>query len=333
MSLSIAAPPPTTPRLLSTRDVPEKLRLEYWQDLVCATYVGLDCVPPQDAGIYGDIEFSRIGTLGFSRVRSNGACVRRTAEKIRQDSEDDCLVLVQREGSGFLHQDGRVGTLQPGDFVLNDTTRPYELRFDGGPHDVYVLRLPRQPLAAYVSNIDELSALTVGRGTAAGGLLLTMMNTLEAEVAELHPASAQGICQAITSIVGAGLRSLPEANRRLPSNLAAYHLARIHAYVREHLRDPELSTTVVAAGVQLSPDHVCRLFRGEPMPLSRLIWQLRLDACRDDLADRRLAGRSISDIAFSCGFNDAAHFSRSFRERFGVSPRDWRATHGAAPRD
>ncbi len=83
--------------------------------------------------------------------------------------------------------------------------------------------------------------------------------------------------------------------------------------------------------MQLSADHLCRLYRHEPVPLSRHILQLRLDACRRDLADPRLAMRSVSEIAYSWGFNDAAHFSRRFRERHGLSPTEWReqvALHG-----
>ena len=34
--------------------------------------------------------------------------------------------------------------------------------------------------------------------------------------------------------------------------------------------------------------------------------------------------RSVSDIAFSWGFNDAAHFSRAFKERFRVTPKEFR---------
>jgi AraC-like DNA-binding protein len=85
-----------------------------------------------------------------------------------------------------------------------------------------------------------------------------------------------------------------------------------------------LSIGSIALAMSLSPDHVCKLFRNEPVPLSRLIWQQRLDACRRELADPRLAERGISDIAYSWGFNDAAHFSRSFREQHGMSPREWR---------
>ena len=33
---------------------------------------------------------------------------------------------------------------------------------------------------------------------------------------------------------------------------------------------------------------------------------------------------SISDVAFRWGFNDAGHFSRAFKDQFGVTPREYR---------
>jgi AraC-like DNA-binding protein len=32
----------------------------------------------------------------------------------------------------------------------------------------------------------------------------------------------------------------------------------------------------------------------------------------------------VGEIALSWGFNDHSHFSRAFRKRYGVSPKDWR---------
>jgi AraC-like DNA-binding protein len=49
-----------------------------------------------------------------------------------------------------------------------------------------------------------------------------------------------------------------------------------------------------------------------------------LDASRRDLANPRLLEQSVSDIAFSWGFNNAAHFSRSFRDEYRMTPREWR---------
>ncbi|MBU1357162.1 MAG: helix-turn-helix domain-containing protein [Gammaproteobacteria bacterium] len=309
---------------LSTSTVPEKERADYWIDLICSLYVQLDLEAPTDDAIFGDVEFNRIGTLDFTHLRSNGRRVRRTPERIRQGGGDYFLVIIQREGRGALIQGGRTAFLNPGDFVLGDCTRPYELVFDGPYHDVYVLRFLRKQLMTHVGNLDDLCATTLSGGNAVGHLLLSMIDSVRRDLAELHPASALGVSEAITNVIGAGLRTLPGANQRNPSNLAAYHLARIRAHVQSHLSDPALSLASIAHAVNLSSDHICRLFRNEPLPLSRQIWQQRLEACRRDLADPRLQGRSVSEIAFSWGFNDAAHFSRSFREQFGLSPRQWR---------
>ena len=40
---------------------------------------------------------------------------------------------------------------------------------------------------------------------------------------------------------------------------------------------------------------------------------------------------TICEIAFTWGFNSAPHFSRSFREQYGMPPRDYRARKAAAP--
>lgn len=310
--------------MMTTASVPQRQRLEYWLEMVCSTYCHLDCDPPEDKQIFGDIQVGQVGAVQFTEVKSNCRRVRRTQERIRNSDEDDFLVLLQREGSAMVQQDGRTAILHPGDFVFHACSRPYELHFDQPGHHLNVLRLSRSQLENHIGDLDELTAMTVSRQEVTGRLLLSMIDTLHRDADQLHPSSAPGVSDAITSIIGAGLRSLPKANLRKNSNLRAYHLTRIKAHVQKHLRDPDLSVASIASAMQLSPDHVCKLFRGEPAPLSRLIWQMRLDACRRDLADPRQATRSVSDIAFSWGFNDAAHFSRSFRELQGMSPREWR---------
>ena len=90
------------------------------------------------------------------------------------------------------------------------------------------------------------------------------------------------------------------------------------------MADPELNVAQIARTLRLSPSTLHRAWTGEPCSLSDWIWSLRLDAARRDLCDPACSARTVSDIAFSWGFNDAAHFSRAFRVRFGCSPRDAR---------
>ena len=309
---------------LSTSSVPESERFEYWMDMVCALYARLDCERPPTPEVFGEIEFSRLGALDLTRVTSNVRHVRRKPSLIRDDGRDLLLVHIQRQGRGIVLQDGREARLMPGDFVCYDTTRPYELHFEDPRHEAIVVRLPRAEVDQHVVNLQDLTATTVPGTCAAGHLLLSMIETLLCDIDRLHPSSALGVAEGVTSIIAAGLRSLPGANTQRPSNLSVFHVARIKAYVMANLRNPELSIASIAAAMQLSPDHLSRLFRAEPVLLSRLIWQQRLDACRREMCDPRLAQRSVSEIAFSWGFNDASHFSRSFKEQFGVTPREWR---------
>jgi len=50
----------------------------------------------------------------------------------------------------------------------------------------------------------------------------------------------------------------------------------------------------------------------------------RLAAARRDLARPDAATHSVAAVARRCGFTDSAHFARKFRQRYGMSPREWR---------
>jgi len=70
--------------------------------------------------------------------------------------------------------------------------------------------------------------------------------------------------------------------------------------------------------------HLHRLFSARGRRVSDCIREQRLERCSADFADRRFLEKSITEIAFSWGFSDSAHFSRCFKLRFGVSPREFR---------
>ena len=60
------------------------------------------------------------------------------------------------------------------------------------------------------------------------------------------------------------------------------------------------------------------------MTLERFVWDRRLERSREALLAS--ADVSISEIAFACGFNSSAHFSRAFKAKYEVAPRELRDT-------
>ncbi|WP_236759231.1 helix-turn-helix domain-containing protein [Agrobacterium tumefaciens] len=89
-----------------------------------------------------------------------------------------------------------------------------------------------------------------------------------------------------------------------------------------HAVDPALTPATAAEHFRISVRYVHRLLEDSGETFSQFLLRQRLQKCADDL--RTKGGCSIGEIAFRWGFNDLSHFSRSFRNQFGVAPREYR---------
>ena len=92
------------------------------------------------------------------------------------------------------------------------------------------------------------------------------------------------------------------------------------------MRERLANTTTIAAvadTIGISVSQLNRLFirHAKQSPLAFWI-NLRLDHARWQLLNTK---KAITQVAFECGFSDAAHFSRRFKQRFGKSPRKFKA--------
>jgi AraC-like DNA-binding protein len=199
------------------------------------------------------------------------------------------------------------------------------LRFES-PFQQYVLRLPGPTLRTALRDTQLLTASTVSGQRGAGHLMIGMIRTLAADIDTLAPESAAAVAESVTQILIAGLSALPAARQQPVSQLTAYHREQIKACARARLCDPALTVAGIAAQLHLSTSTLHRAWAGEACSIAEWLWAQRLDAARRDLCDPSFSARSVSEIAFSWGFNDAAHFSRAFRARFGCSARELRAT-------
>jgi AraC-like DNA-binding protein len=313
-------------RLLTTDAVDARERLAFWNEAVSDAYVRLTCDAP-GSDVVGDIRVDSLATLELSRVTATAQHVRRTPSLIAAAAEDYFLVSIQTEGIGRITQDGRTAVLEPGDFALYDSTRPYELRFDGD-FQQYVLMLPGPTLRSQLRRAPELTARGVRGSRGAGHLMIEMIRTLAADIAVLEPAAAAAVAQSVEHIVVAGLSSLAPGTPVPEPELAARR-EQIKACARARLRDPGLTVAVIAAHLHTSVSTLHRAFAGEPCSIAEWIWAQRLDAVRAELCDPALRHRTIGDLALSWGFVDASHFSRAFRARFGCTAREVRQAGGS----
>ena len=157
---------------LSTHDVAAPRRLAFWTDMVCHTYVQLECDAPAGGDVIdGEIVSDELATLQLSRVTATAQFVRRTPALIARASEDHFLVSIQTQGRGVVSQDGRDAVLGRGDFVLYDSTRPYQLTFDSD-FQQFVLKLPGPTLRTALRDTQRLTVTMVCGDRGAGHLMI-----------------------------------------------------------------------------------------------------------------------------------------------------------------
>jgi len=89
-------------------------------------------------------------------------------------------------------------------------------------------------------------------------------------------------------------------------------------YIKQnYMSDIKLSG--VAKMKSVSPEHLSRTFKScTGLGFNEYVTLLRLQRAEEMI--RTESGKTISEIAYECGFNDGNYFSYKFKKMFGVSP-------------
>ena len=101
--------------------------------------------------------------------------------------------------------------------------------------------------------------------------------------------------------------------------------------IAERFSDPDFGAEELARALHVSPRHLATVCRSSGSP-AKLIRAFRIEQASALLRSLAWRDRSITDIAFACGFNSSSHFSTAFRHHAGCSPRD-RRTQAEHPRN
>jgi len=294
--------------------------LDEWNGVVNGAFENLT-VDTSDEAFEGVLDVRRFGGLDLSRIASSPAVVRRHRPLGGREHARYFKLHIQESGSSLNLQDGHEAILQPGDLMLCDSSRPYSIRFDQ-PNRMLVLRLPEDRLSARFEDPDALVGRRLGVESLGASLLSAFVHNLwGAPVANDDEADCEGpLLDAAINLLAAAHGLAPAA----PGPLAPCSKQRIRRFVDENLCDPELSVGGVARAMGLSPRYVQMAFADIATTPLAYIRRKRLQLAAQQLR-RHGPGCNITDLGFSLGFNDLSHFSRAFKARYGVGPREYRA--------
>ena len=232
-------------------------------------------------------------------------------------------LIYARLGEMKTLMGGKRFTLEQGQFVLLDNTRFYQMEM-ATPHECVDLMMPQGWLEKHLPDPGALLARPIdtraGWGAPLGALLETMLTGGLQDAPLPRPLIAEQLGSLLALATGF---HEPGEHTRHRGQLARRILQRIES----GFADPELTPEKVAGEVGISKRYLQTLLAGSGTGFVAEVNATRLDRASDLLTDPRSRNLAISDVAWRSGFLDPGYFTRQFRKRFGVTPREWRSGH------
>jgi AraC-like DNA-binding protein len=308
--------------LLSTDAVHPTGRVAYWHDVVCETFVALDCRTALRDRFCGSVASRCAGGLNLGWVDADAQAVARTRTLIAQSSDDAMLVSLLVRGEACVVQDGRQARMSPGDLVLKDPTRPYEMLFDA-PFTKWVLEVPRAALRQRLGTPEAMTATCVSGATPLGRLTKDFLFGFAALPHTTPHLVQERLAGQALDLIAMALTEHTQAHVSQGAHRTVLAV-RMRSFVEQHLPKADLNGALIAGAFRMSARSVRDVFAADGTTPGRYILTRRLERARVLLADPAQHRRTISDIAYAVGFADLPHFNRSFRAAYGRSPREAR---------
>ena len=266
------------------------------------------------------ISSHQLANLSIYLSESDPFVVRRRSQDIEDDSAFDFLVLVQLEGNAEIEQEDISFMVEPDTLVIIPGGLPYDLSFlQTGSR--LLLRIPLQVFHERILG-RQIRDFGVHVYSGAGLVQITidLLKSLVKQTRKLEEMEQYTVSEATLELLAAVLRSDTGFDHSKQGSTQVARMSRILSYLEENYADCEMSPAKVASANAVSTRHLHNLFQHSGTTVTKWIWERRLKAARNDILNPVMIDKSITEIAYSKGFNDSAHFSRAFKARFGMAP-------------
>jgi acetamidase/formamidase/AraC-like DNA-binding protein len=302
-------------RPFTSESYSEHDRLEAWRDVLSA--VGLE--PSAGSAVH-------TGHATASRRTAEGVVLARLAagpqavSPVSRLADDMPIVLLPIEDGVTLRTASGHQIVSIGHLLLLPRKGDWSVAFQ---RDMRALVLSVTSDAFHGRKIgkpvfDEVRVL------APGGFTEVFSRTLETAARNLETLSDiewAAVAQSLADLLPTFIAPTTDAGGTATQ---AAILHRLCQTIERKLDDPDLTPARVAESEGISERYLQKIFEGSGSSFTHYLRERRLQRTSAELSNPAEAHHSISEIAYRNGFNDSAHFSRTFRHRFGLSPREFR---------
>lgn len=266
---------------------------------------------------YGDI---RISSLEGGECRG----VRSDFHNALDGGEYTGLVTLLR-GNMLVSTEGAEMELSEGDTLIWSNRGNHEFQINDWVRQLIII-VPTSRFQTYMVRPLPFTHCALQGKTPVGGLVSGFMRELSQNFELVDGRSGETVVDMFLAMLSKAIKGA-HLNVEATPRTARYD--RILSFIEEHLENSRLAPAYIARAHSISTRYLNFLFQQQGETVVTWIKKRRLVHCAEDLQESQ-AALSITEIAHKWHFSDGAHFTRSFKKMFGVTPSVWRRDHRLA---
>ncbi|MEU0459671.1 helix-turn-helix domain-containing protein [Streptomyces sp. NPDC006129] len=298
-----------------------------WMEAAALALVPKRCRVAEPERFAARISVMELGPAQLSaNVFAPFSCYR-SPRLVRQSDPELYQLAVITTGRQGMEQAGHRTSLEPGEMIFYDSSRPFEASVgtDGRAGGSLLVQFPRELMPLPEKTVAPLC----GSSLSASGIGHVFRQTLRALAdteTDLTDRDRARLGTTIVDLAAAVVARQCEQTSALTPEArteALYH--EIVAFIRRHVDNPDLTPPAVAAAHCISTRTLHRIFQARGETVSGMIRGERINRCRRDLADPGLRAVPVGSVGARWGFPRASDFTRAFKAATGVTPTVYRA--------
>jgi AraC-like DNA-binding protein len=286
--------------------------------------VTIDLPKERRSSFEGTFRAWRVGSAVASEMTASAYRVSRTPADIARVAGNSLCIGMQVKGPGVLDPGGdRAGLVNNGDVTISYSDLPYiGTPRSRDPFRYRMVKVPFDDALMLGRSIEDLFATTYSADTVAARPFRALLNAVVAgNGAPVNPT------REIASITRLALLARGKLALGMPEVRAAMRTGLLHAALQIMARDKHhrrLTPAEVAKELGISVRQMHVVFEDAELSFSRTLAEMRIEEARRLLLNE--PALSVAQIAHTCGFESLATFYRLFARRYGMAPKEMRAS-------
>ena len=307
----------------STRDVSPAEKIDYWSEVMGGIWGNINVEPTDHRTFDGRISSIKCYQLVFNEIQFRGQNLHRTPSNIARMKQGFYVLAFPRGNPWPMTQNFSDFTLQTGNAYLLSNTVPFKSHDKKG-YDTFNVMIPSQILEGLIPYLEPryIFPLTHNnqKANVLGDFVRTVYNSLPFGVED----DARFMENSLLNMLAFVLCGSSDAIEADDSSVKLAHRRRVQDFITKNLSDEFMSPESIALAHGISVSYLHRIFKPTGRTVMETMRNQRLKRAKSILRDASMAGLSVTEIAYHLGFKHPSDFSRAFKSKFGLTPKEAR---------